>query len=218
VCQNLQNSPEGVTMVTKAATSQPAKMENGKVLLNQLSATAVCGITEATMINWRKLTDRGVPPPFRDDGWVEARALGEWVRNHQITRRGKAGYGYPFAPPGWAPISSEPDGGGLDGPSDKSAVDARLKTAQAMKIERENQVAEGLLVPADQVEQVWISILAKVRTRLLKIPSSLAMVVTGDADPHSVQVKLEDAVRDALTELSEDWREGQKTEEEDFDD
>jgi hypothetical protein len=81
-----------------------------------------------------------------------------------------------------------------------------VKTAQAEKIERENMVAQGLLIPADQIESAWSEILRRVRLRLLKLPSSIVMVVVGDANPHSVQAKIEAGVRDALSELSDNWR------------
>lgn len=176
---------------------------DGMFMISKSLAASMAGVNDATFAKWIQNRDFP-PPPIYDNGMVPAKAFGEWMRKEQIKRRGRAGEGYPHAPEGWGPMVM-PTGAAAD-PLDKNAADVRVKTAQAEKIERENMVAQGLLIPADQIENAWSEILRRVRLRLLKLPSSIVMVVVGDANPHSVQAKIEAGVRDALSELSDNWR------------
>ena len=87
-----------------------------------------------------------------------------------------------------------------------AAAERRLKLAQAIKVERENDIALGNLIEIDKLEPIWQRILSRVRGSLLKLPTAVAPLVVGDMDAHSIQLKIKDAVHDALTNLSEDWR------------
>lgn len=153
------------------------------------------------------------PPPRRPDGWFDAEDLGVWLRRHHTRRRGPGrGENYPYAPPGWFPASMQQSGGNDGSAETKNEIEIRLKTAQAIKLETEQAITDGRLIEADRIESAWTILVQRVRSRLLRMPSALAMVVARDTDPNSVQVTLDDAVRDVLTELSGDWRDSEPDE------
>lgn len=156
---------------------------DGDFALSQDAAAILGNVTVQTLNNWNKLESA---PPRNADGTYSARQYGAWLSTH----RGKKKVG--------APAHA--------GTGDRNQAEARLKEAQAIKAERENDVAEGLLIPIEDVESAWQDILMRVRSRLLKMPTALATILVGDTDIHSVQTKVKDAVYEALTELSEDWR------------
>lgn len=160
---------------------------DGDFALTQGTVAILCNCSIPTLNKWHKEAN---PPPRNSDGSYSAKAIGKWLAEEKPRKRG------PGRPP--------------ENPADPSMADAekRLKVAQALKLERENAVAEGLLMPIDKIERIWQDILMRVRSRMLKIPSTLAPIVLGDADPFSIETKLKDAVYDALSEASDDWRDG----------
>lgn len=155
----------------------------GDFLLTQEAAGVLANVSVQTMKKWEKQDN---PPPRNADGSYSAKEFGPWLSTHRGHR--KAG----------AP--------GHVGRGNRDEAEIRLKEAQASKVERENSVAEGLLINAQDADTAWQNILMRVRGRLLKIPTGLATLLVGDNDVHSVQSKLKDAVYEALSELSEDWK------------
>ena len=73
----------------------------------------------------------------------------------------------------------------------------------------------GELIVASDVMHAWQTILVRVKTRLLKLPTTLAPLIIGDPDLYSVQTKLKEGVADALSEASVDWRETQQASDDD---
>lgn len=157
----------------------------GDFALTQEAAGVLAGVSVQTLKKWEKQDN---PPPRMSDGTYSAKLFGVWLS----TSRGdkKAG----------APAHT--------GSANKNDAEARLKEAQAIRAERENDVAEGLLVPSDMVETGWQDILMRVRSRLLRIPTAMATSLVGDMDINSIQDKLKDGVHEALSELSENWKDG----------
>jgi phage terminase Nu1 subunit (DNA packaging protein) len=88
----------------------------------------------------------------------------------------------------------------------------RKEAAAADKLEMENAISRGEYVLVSDVETGWMNILSRVKTRVMQIPYTCAMVVVGDTDMSSVQSKIKDVVRDALMELSADWRDTKEDE------
>lgn len=168
---------------------------------------AFLGVSTGTVNNW--MQEPGSSLRRREDGKIYISDVGEWARKVQVTKPspGRGRNRYPYAPPGWGPIRSAEDGAPVVISEDKNAVEIRLKTAQAEKVEMENQVTAGTLIPIDKCMTAWKLILGRVRTRLLRIPSTVAPLVHGDPDVLSIQQKLKEAVHDALSEAAEDWRE-----------
>lgn len=179
---------------------------NGDYLVTQLVAAEVCGVSIPTFQRWCREADG--PRPTEDKQY-SLKMLGEWCRKHQIRKPGRGKFGdndFPYAPDGWGPLANAAPQ--LDSPSkeNRSEADTRLKVAQANKIEMELAEKAGQLIPADEVTSAWQQILVRVKTRLLKLPTTLAPLVHGDPDMYSIQRKLQDGVNDALTEASVDWR------------
>ena len=185
-------------------------------LLDLATAATLAGIEENTLVRYNQAGEG--PPRDPETGKYPARELGEWLRKEFVKRPGRGSKPdrplYPHGPVGWGPVAAKstprlPSPGDDDtavSPLDKTLAEVRLKTAQAVKVERENEVEAGRLIPVDDVEAAWSSICDRVKRRLRQLPSSVAMLVLGDSDLYSVQGKLQKAVDKALIELSENWR------------
>jgi phage terminase Nu1 subunit (DNA packaging protein) len=81
------------------------------------------------------------------------------------------------------------------------AARGRLATAQARAVELRNQVAEGTLLHADDVEARWSGITGDVCGRMLALPARVGMRL-----PHLTPLEISEIdreVRDVLTEMSE---------------
>lgn len=169
-----------------------AKIEitGGDFTLTQDAAAVIAGVTIQTMINWDKLPDG---PPRNPDRSYSARELGKWLVEVKAFRKS-------------GPKTVKRAGDDADDDTSFAAAERRLKLAQAIKVERENDIALGNLIEIDKLEPIWQRILSRVRGSLLKLPTAVAPLVVGDMDAHSIQLKIKDAVHDALTNLSEDWR------------
>jgi hypothetical protein len=83
------------------------------------------------------------------------------------------------------------------------AARRRLLEAQTRRLERQNALADGDVLPVADVTAVWSEILLVVRQRLLSLPASLAETLAAEHDPRRVYERLEHAVRDCLQALSE---------------
>lgn len=187
--------------------------EAGEVWLPREAAAQLLSISEQTLYTWQREAD---PPPYNDERRAySARALGEWIRMKQTIRPG-VGKRYPYKPD---ELILKPTMSGIPsavaGPEKKNYNDERTRkeAAAADKIEMENAITRGEYVHAQDVETAWSSILSRVKTRIMQLPYTCAMLVVGDNDMASVQAKIKSATNDALLELSTDWRE-QKDEEE----
>lgn len=181
---------------------------DGKIYVSQDTAAVMCGTTRVTMLNWRNMEN---PPPFNDELKCYPLAeLGVWLRTEMIFRKGKGG-AYPWLPdlnrfPGRAMM---PTVSGKPARVDKNEAEIRLKTLQADKVELELKQTAGELIPVEDVTHALSNMVMRVKTRLLRIPTAIAPLVVGLTDVYGVQKRLEDGVREALEELSEDWRDGQ---------
>jgi predicted DNA-binding transcriptional regulator AlpA len=189
------------------------KFEDGNFLLSQREAAVLAGVTAVTLYNWDQEEN---PPPRTPTGAYPAREFGEWMRKRQITKRGRGfGENYPFAPEGWRPGHATakpirlPGLPGLPEPqadTTKTDTEIRVNTARAEKLEMENMVAAGQLVPVADVETGLSQMIVRVKNRLLRLPVALAALVLGDDDVYSIQSKLKDGIYDALSEVSVDWK------------
>lgn len=195
---------------------------NGVLVISQHAAAEFLGVTTQTLIRWSKEPDA---PPRTDDGWYPVREIGLWARKVMVTKQSKVGSAnpiYSYAPEGWGPkpkaLPPVPRGdndAGVAIPEDLKAAERRYKAAQADKIEMEMAVSRGELILAADVMHAWQLILVRVKTRLLKLPTTLAPLIIGDPDLYSVQNKLKEGVADALSEASVDWRETQQASDDD---
>jgi len=78
----------------------------------------------------------------------------------------------------------------------------RLAAAQAEKIEMENRRRKGQLAEVSEVEQTWASFALAVRSRLLRLPTTVAAEIADPALRPAVQATTTRVVREALTELA----------------
>lgn len=82
------------------------------------------------------------------------------------------------------------------------AAQTRLVTAQAELKEAELAENRGELHRSSAVAKVWTDNVINAKTRLLAIPKKLPPVLVGQ-DVKTIQKKLEDEIREALTELAD---------------
>ena len=182
-------------------------VQEGDYLLPREAVAILLGIRSQTLSKWAREPD---PPPYDDEKkGYPARALGEWIRKKQTLRTGPKG-SRPYLPEGVV-ISQSPVTNGLPSAlpvkKDYNFEKTRKEAAAADKIEMENAVARGELVLAADVEKGWSDILSRVKTRMMQIPYSCAMMVAGMNDMSEIQEIMREKVRDALIEMSADWRE-----------
>jgi phage terminase Nu1 subunit (DNA packaging protein) len=78
----------------------------------------------------------------------------------------------------------------------------RKLASEAALSELELSKARGEVVPFSEVSKSWLSIVTAVRSRLLSIPTKLAMVVAPETDPVKIKLTLESEIAEALDELS----------------
>ena len=90
------------------------------------------------------------------------------------------------------------DGGGVDLVTER----ARLARAQAEKCERQNAIAEGKFLEVAVVHRLVTGSFARVRAKMLALPSKMAPLVAPAMEPAKAQGILRDVIHDALNELA----------------
>ena len=89
------------------------------------------------------------------------------------------------------------DGGSL------SDEQKRLTAARADLAEIEKRRVEAELIPADEVEQAWVKMLAVIKTRLLAVPAKMAPRVMVMQRAAEIKDALDREIRDALQEVAD---------------
>ena len=192
--------------------------------LNAAETAELIGVTTTTLKKWRQEEN---PPPYDAvSGTYDMKTLGIWMRTELIfkTTRGGA-YGFfpdkdrcrkllsmsapALALPGLEPSVED------RAPLTKQEEETRLAKLKADKLEIELAETAGALVKSEDVTTAWVDILSRVKAKLTRIPSALAPLVHGNDTVFEVQETLEDGVREALEELSDDWREVAEGEDDD---
>ena len=79
---------------------------------------------------------------------------------------------------------------------------SRLTKAQADDREMKNELARGDQITVAEFHMMVTAAFARVRSKLLALPSKLAPLVVSVKTPAEVQAMLKDAVHDALNELA----------------
>jgi phage terminase Nu1 subunit (DNA packaging protein) len=78
----------------------------------------------------------------------------------------------------------------------------RLVRAQAERLERENEIARGDVIPRSEAVAAWTQYIQFCRSKLLALPTRLAPLVA-ERPLADVRETLTDAVHEALSELTE---------------
>jgi phage terminase Nu1 subunit (DNA packaging protein) len=81
---------------------------------------------------------------------------------------------------------------------------ARLTHQQADRVELENAITRGELIPADRVEETWTNHVLRMRSRLLALPSKMAPELLGVESAEEAEMMLLRAATEALAELPAD--------------
>lgn len=90
-----------------------------------------------------------------------------------------------------------------DGALDITEERALLARAQRVKLEIETEKLKGTLVPVDQVELTWTSMLAAARAKLIVIPQRAAAQVVAAGSRAEAEEILRTLIWEALSELAE---------------
>ena len=90
-----------------------------------------------------------------------------------------------------------------DDPGDYNTHRARLYRAKADQAEIEVALAKGRVHEGHAVEKVWSDMRSNARSRLLAMPPKYSAILEGMTDRKEIQKILEDAIYEALNELSE---------------
>ena len=88
------------------------------------------------------------------------------------------------------------------GSVDQYAERSRLIKLQADKAQLELDVMRAKLISADEVEELWATLLATFRARLLAVPTRATHLVQHLKEFYAIEQSLRDLVCDALTELA----------------
>lgn len=90
-----------------------------------------------------------------------------------------------------------------DGDLDLSAERARKAKEEADKLEMQNAQLRGDLLAREDVDAAVVGAFARVRSRVIGIPSKVAPLIVGMESPAEVEAVVRRAIYDALRELSE---------------
>jgi len=85
---------------------------------------------------------------------------------------------------------------------DFGAERARLVKAKADLAEMDAGARRGDLLPAAEVEEAWIAVLARLRARLLVLPDRIAPLVHEETTIAGAREQIRDAIAEALAELA----------------
>lgn len=188
------------------------RLINGTYYVNTEAAAQLCGVAKTTLIAWRKQPN--APMYDTELKMYSVPELGDWIRGEQIYKRGKGG-AFPWKPDMTrypmhsidrhksTPVAILP---GMEQPVIERDEDAetRVKRLRGDKLEMEIQQRAGELVDADELLIVLSSMISRVKTRILSLPTSLAATVTGKTDRVEVQSMIEEKIHATLEELSTD--------------
>jgi len=188
------------------------KLINGTYYINTEAAAQLCGVAKTTVIAWRKQPNA----PLYDDElkMYPLPELGKWIRGEQIYKKGKGGK-FPWKPdmsrfpgsitsvkPTLSPVTMLP--GMSSTPPIKEDQDDRVKRLRGDKLEMELRERAGELVNADELLIVMSSMMSRVKTRLMGLPTALASLVVGNTNRVEIQAMIEDRLYATLDELSTD--------------
>ncbi|QDQ28231.1 hypothetical protein FNU76_18805 [Chitinimonas arctica] len=88
---------------------------------------------------------------------------------------------------------------------DLNSEKTRLTRAQAIKVERENALADGVLIRAADAVQAWTEMISAAKSQLLNLPGRLAPSLLNARTAKEAERILTEAVDEALAELA-DWK------------
>jgi len=120
----------------------------------------------------------------------------QWARN---TRARIAEPSLPAAVAGLAGVIVANEVGRVDSYEDARR---RRESAEASIAEMKQAEMEGKLIQADAVRAAWSTLITSTRDALLQIPSRIAPVLAAETDLVRCTAVLEDALRQALSQLS----------------
>lgn len=79
---------------------------------------------------------------------------------------------------------------------------ARLAHHQANNEALKEQVMKKTLIPAEEVKETWVTLVARFKAKMLSIPSKMAHQMAQTDDHHEIEHLLRSGINEALTELS----------------
>jgi hypothetical protein len=170
----------------------------------------MAGVSQQSLIKYKH---RENPPPCGDDNLYPVKEFGDWIRSEQIYAAGR-GNVYPHFPD----LSRYPDRllkayktptnnamPGMEPPVIEDQ-DTRYKRLRGDKLEMDIQERAKSLVKMDEMLLAISSMVSRVKTRFLAIPSQLALTLADMTDPSEIQDYLKSEFYVVIEELSNDPR------------
>lgn len=130
------------------------------------------------------------------------RRIQQLVAEGTIPKADKGKYNLQECSHGYVTFLQNREADNEDETHDAAVERARLLKAQADKTELEVKAMNGEMVPAEQVEMLWSSLVAAFRARMLALPIRLAHRVMSLKTYPEVEGCLREHVYEALDELS----------------
>lgn len=146
--------------------------------LNNRQAADLTGVSVRRI---QQLAHDADAPPRDGDGYP-CKAFGEWLKRRAVAGMGVTDDGRVY---------------------NYDAERARLTHHQANKTALEEQVLQGSLITAEEVESVWSSMIGAFRARMLSVPGRAAQGVIATADISEAEQIIRDLVYEALSELAD---------------
>ncbi len=151
--------------------------------LSQPQAAALAGITDRRL---RQIeTEQTLPRVSVKPACYDPEAFGAWLKRRWIGEGNADG--------------SE----ALDATQERAALDRARREIVELELARKR----GELLPAGEVERVWLGQVAAAKSRLLALPSKLAGRCAG-LPPHEIEVEARAIVHECLTQLASDGEDG----------
>jgi phage terminase Nu1 subunit (DNA packaging protein) len=153
-----------------------------------MSSDKVSTVPSATLAALFSVTDRRIRQ-LADDGVIPRAARGRYPLAASIR--------------GYVKFLGRSGGDGSPAPATSfSAARTRLTIARAELVEMERAEKAATLIPSDQVEAAWIKITSIIRTRLLAIPTKVALRLASKGAAE-IERELEREIREALIDVAE---------------
>lgn len=150
--------------------------------LTQKQAAGFVGVSTRQFINYLK---GPYPPPRLGNKKFRSDLLGAWLVERAIREN----------------TVMNASGERLD----PQQENARKNKELADKTALENELRRGELISYDEVRTAAEAVVSRIRSRLLRLPSTAAPLVYGVDDQIAIQETLDEMIHDTLSELSVDW-------------
>lgn len=168
--------------------------------VNQQELAALIGVTAQSIYNWKKdvFSDEigPFPQPVRTEGgnanlynWYVVKL---WHEKYQLHTKYKD----------YITTSANPTSGIVEGVDTLEQAKVRKANADASLAEIDLAKAQGLLLPAREVEKAWSDTVLRIRAKLLTVPKRVSNLLFDGMTVGDRETVVEEEIRETLSILS----------------